>query len=103
VQVGELWMDGFARIEEAVAMPRIHVVPDSALFLEDPAVADSAALERAGFILAPPRADGVPGALNAYFGGVHAVAFERGEWTGAADPRRDGVVRRTRPVGGPVP
>ncbi len=103
VQVGELWMDGFARIEEAVATPRIHVVPDSALFLEDPAAADAVALEQAGFVLVAPRADGAPGALNPYYGGVHAVAFERGQWIGAADPRRDGVVRYTRSIGGPVP
>ena len=103
VQVGELWMDGFARIEEAVAMPRIHVVPDSALFLEDPAAADTVGLERVGFVLVAPRADGAPGALNPYYGGVHAVAFERGQWSGAADPRRDGVVRYTRSIGGPVP
>jgi gamma-glutamyltranspeptidase/glutathione hydrolase len=102
VQVGELWMDGFARIEEAVAMPRIHVIPDSALFLEDPALADTATLEAAGFVLVPPRADWVAGVPNAYFGGVHAVALERGQWTGAADPRRDGVVRQTRDRG-PVP
>lgn len=103
VQVGELWMDGFAGVEEAVAMPRIHVIPDSALFLEDPASADTAVLERAGFTLVAPRADWVPGVPNPYFGGVHAVAFERGQWVGAADPRRDGVVRHTRALGGRVP
>jgi len=30
--------------------------------------------------------------LDPYFGGIHALAFERGSWTGAADPRRDGRV-----------
>jgi gamma-glutamyltranspeptidase len=32
------------------------------------------------------------GDLNPYFGGVHAVARENGEWRGSADPRRDGAV-----------
>ena len=29
--------------------------------------------------------------LNAYYGGIHAVAKENGNWVGAADPRRDGL------------
>jgi len=95
VQVGELWMDGFRGISDAVAMPRIHVIPDSALFVEYPMAADAEALEQAGFVLQPPRADWIPGELTAYFGGVHAVALERGQWRGAADPRRDGVVMTT--------
>ena len=32
--------------------------------------------------------------LDPYFGGVHALAKEKGAWNGAADPRRDGVVGR---------
>jgi gamma-glutamyltranspeptidase/glutathione hydrolase len=32
--------------------------------------------------------------LDPYFGGVHAIALEKGVWTGAADPRRDGTVKR---------
>ncbi len=31
-----------------------------------------------------PRQDITIDSLNAYFGGSHAVAFERGKWTGAA-------------------
>jgi gamma-glutamyltranspeptidase/glutathione hydrolase len=96
VQVSELWMDRFRNVGDAVAMPRIHVIPDSALFLEYPAAADTAALMDAGFVLPPPRPDWMPGELTAYFGGVHAVALERGQWEGAADPRRDGVVLKTR-------
>ncbi len=95
VQVGELWMDGLLDIAAAVALPRLHVIPDSALFVEYPAVADTSVVERAGFVLVPPRADWSVGELNAYFGGVHAVALERGAWNGAADPRRDGVVMKT--------
>jgi gamma-glutamyltranspeptidase/glutathione hydrolase len=65
------------------------------LFVEYPMAADTAALAQAGFVLQPPRADWIPGELTAYFGGVHAVALERGQWRGAADPRRDGVVMTT--------
>lgn len=28
--------------------------------------------------------------LNAYYGGIHAIAKENGKWVGVADPRRDG-------------
>ncbi len=94
VQVAELWMDGYADVERAVAMPRLHVVPDSGLHVEDPADADrwGDRFVSEGFVLL--RRDDAAGDLDAYFGGVHAVAFERGTWTGAADPRRDGVVVR---------
>jgi gamma-glutamyltranspeptidase len=30
-------------------------------------------------------------AQDLFFGGVHAVGWDRGEWVGVADPRRDGV------------
>ncbi len=94
VQVAELWMDGYADIERAVAMPRLHVVPDSGLYAEDPMDADRwrEAFASNGFVVL--RREGSTGHLDAYFGGVHAVARERGTWTGAADPRRDGVVVR---------
>jgi len=96
VQVAELWMDGYADVERAVAMPRLHVVPDSALYVEEPTDADRwrGMLASDGFVLVPR--DGPAGHLDPYFGGVHAVALEGGTWTGAADPRRDGVVVRTQ-------
>jgi gamma-glutamyltranspeptidase len=28
--------------------------------------------------------------LNAYYGGIHAIAKENEKWVGVADPRRDG-------------
>jgi gamma-glutamyltranspeptidase/glutathione hydrolase len=95
-QVTQLWIDSDLGIEGAVASGRIHVVPDSLLYVE--AVLSSSEIEDAflerGFMLGEPRAYLATDNLNAYFGGVHAVALEDGEWVGAADPRRDGAVAR---------
>jgi gamma-glutamyltranspeptidase/glutathione hydrolase len=33
--------------------------------------------------------------LNSYFGGVHAIALQKGKWVGSADPRRDGTAGYT--------
>ena len=44
-----------------------------------------------GFDLANPQTDPIQNGLNAYFGGVHAIALEEGGWRGAADPRREGT------------
>jgi gamma-glutamyltranspeptidase/glutathione hydrolase len=49
-------------------------------------------LEGLGFSTYQPLSSLFTGQLNPYFGGVHAIAFENGEWKGAADPRRDGKV-----------
>jgi gamma-glutamyltranspeptidase/glutathione hydrolase len=93
-QVAQLWMDGHEPLAAAVGAPRAHVVPDENLYLEArPANAPLAALREAGFTLTAPASDLAIANRNAYFGGVHAVAFEDGMWVGAADPRRDGAVR----------
>ncbi|MFC1853966.1 hypothetical protein ACFL27_27595 [candidate division CSSED10-310 bacterium] len=31
------------------------------------------------------------GDWNPYFSGVHAIAWQDGEWIGSADPRLDGI------------
>jgi gamma-glutamyltranspeptidase/glutathione hydrolase len=96
-QVTQLWSDTDIGIEAAVAAPRVHVVPNEAVYLEaQPGASVLDSLSAYGFQLEEPSADLMIEGRNAYFGGVHAVALERGVWTGAADPRRDGVViRRT--------
>jgi gamma-glutamyltranspeptidase/glutathione hydrolase len=95
-QVIQLWVDTDLGIAGAVAAGRSHVVPDSLLFLEASLPHDQREdlLQNRGFVLGEPRAYLAVGDLNAYFGGVHAVAFEDGAWHGAADPRRDGAVVR---------
>ncbi|MBI1339576.1 gamma-glutamyltransferase [bacterium] len=88
------WADVGAGVERAVAAPRVHVVPDddgrdNAYVEVPPDGLDVAAL---GLDPTSPSQDLVIGGLNAYFGGVHAIAREGGTWVGAADPRRDGTV-----------
>lgn len=97
-QVTQRWLDG-EPIAAAVRAPRLHVVPPARVFLEDDAaIARTAALRgAAGWELRATATDLVQAGRNAYFGGVHAVAFEDGRWTGAADPRRDGAVGITAP------
>ena len=48
--------------------------------------------QKGGYEIAYPTYDLTQGQLNAYFGGIHAIAKENGVWKGAADPRRDGAV-----------
>mgnify|MGYP000060357278 CR=1 FL=1 len=100
-QVVQLWADSQFNLVEAVAHPRWHVIPPGRLYVEDMAAASSwrTEVEKRGWTLLPEPANMMPLAQNgrnAYFGGVHAVALENGNWTGAADPRRDGVVTITR-------
>lgn len=96
-QVVQLWADGQRDISGALAEPRWHVIPPDRLYAEDMGAVPAwrERLEPRGWSIRGAPADmerlGLRG-RNAYFGGVHAVAFENGRWTGAADPRRDGVV-----------
>jgi gamma-glutamyltranspeptidase/glutathione hydrolase len=97
-QVIQLWIDGGRDIAGAVAEPRWHVQPPRSLYIEDSAAAAAHAShlqQRFGLRRLQPAADLASGGRNPYFGGVHAVAWERGRWVGAADPRRDGVVGRS--------
>jgi gamma-glutamyltranspeptidase/glutathione hydrolase len=95
-QVIQRWVDGGQDIVASVSAPRLHVVPPSALYIEDPDLALSAGpgFESLGYRVSHPVDDLTLRGLNAYFGGVHAVAWEGGRWVGAADPRRDGVARQ---------
>lgn len=100
-QVIQLWVDDARDIAGAVAAPRWHVQPPRSLYIEDSAAAatHARALEqRFGLRLQHPADDLASGGRNPYFGGVHAVAWERGRWVGAADPRRDGAVGRSSRV-----
>lgn len=92
-QVAERWLDG-QPLAEAVAAARLHVVPPGRVYIEDPGATALASpfVKSRGWRIVPVATDIMIGGRNAYFGGVHAVAFENGRWTGAADPRRDGTV-----------
>ncbi len=96
VQVASHWVTRGEGIDAAVAAPRLHVVPeDDALMFERRPTSRALLreLERRGFHPSIPLSSLFEGGLNAYFGGVHAVAREGEGWAGAADPRRDGAVR----------
>ncbi len=92
-QVSSHWIDVNAGIEAAVSAPRVHVVPDDDgrdnAYVE--ATFPGLDVEAMEFDLAAPQTDLIIDGLNAYFGGVHAIALESGAWRGSADPRRDGA------------
>ena len=94
-QVISHWVDVDEGIETAVAAPRVHVVIDRKdgrdnAYVEE--MVEGLDVDALGFDLANPQTDLIQNGLNAYFGGVHAIALEEGGWRGAADPRRDGTV-----------
>lgn len=93
-QVVSHFIDVGAGIEAAVAAPRVHALPNDVAYVEARKLSPAllAALAKYGFTLESPDQDLVIDGLNAYFGGVHALAHEALGWRGGADPRRDGTV-----------
>lgn len=93
VQLTQLWVDSGASIKDIIGYYRFHSL-NNKIYYEDPAIPSSwseAFLDN-GFEVEHPAHDLEQNGLNAYFGGVHAVAKENGLWVGASDPRRDGNV-----------
>ncbi len=90
-QLSQLWMDTDLGIERIVEMPRVHVVRDR-VYVEDAntPVTWLNDLRKQGYQITFPDYDLTQKGLNSYYGGIHAIAFEKGRWVGAADPRRDG-------------
>lgn len=95
VQVIQLWVDAGLSVQQAVAAPRIHVLPNKRLVLESASMREKwqAEFGNQGYVFQTLKSDLALSGLNAYFGGVHAIAKENGQWRGAADPRRDGSVK----------
>jgi gamma-glutamyltranspeptidase/glutathione hydrolase len=93
-QVTSHWIDVQEGIEAAVAAWRVHVVPDSNVYVEGRELSPELlrGMAERGMTLTRPAYGVSDSQLDPYFGGVHALALENGVWTGAADPRRDGVV-----------
>lgn len=93
-QVTSHWVDIAAGIENAVAAFRVHVVPGDKAYVEGGELSPTllSGLAQRGLTLKRPTYGVSDSQLDPYFGGVHALAFEDGRWTGAADPRRDGEV-----------
>jgi gamma-glutamyltranspeptidase/glutathione hydrolase len=92
VQVISLWIDAGLNIKDAISFPRIHVTPDSVIYIEsnDLFKEEIYKLQKSGFTFGVPPSSIIINNLNPYFGGVHAVALEKNKWIGAADTRRDG-------------
>lgn len=94
VQVLSHWVDVDRGIKAAVRAPRLHTLRHEEVLLERKPKDERIllALEEVGYTVHLPLSSMFTGNLNPYFGGVHALAKERGGWCGAADPRRDGAV-----------
>lgn len=95
-QVAQLWADGQRDIVGAVATPRWHLIPPDRLYSEDQPTGWREHFAPRGWRFPEVATDLKLSELNAYFGGVHAIAWENNRWTGAADPRRDGAVETAR-------
>ena len=90
-QLIQLWVDGNNSITEIIGYPRIHAIQNK-VYLEDENL-DSEWLQQLreqGYKITFPDYDLTIDGKNAYFGGVHAIEFRNGQWSAAADPRRDG-------------
>lgn len=97
-QVTSYWLDLSPEIKAAVSAYRVHGTPRNAAFIEGPKLSQAllAGLVRAGFSLERPRYGVSDSYFDPFFGGVHAIAWEKERWVGAADPRRDGAVKAIR-------
>ena len=91
-QIIQYWIDINQDIIEAVKQPRVHVAGNNAYLESAPSEAMIEWLSTFNYQLPKIKNDLATDNLNPYFGGIHAVAFENGQWVGAADPRRDGTV-----------
>ena len=91
-QVIELYVGQGWTMEEAVRALRVHASADSRLYVEGRQ--PPADRVPASFTLHRPLSSlaAEPEGPDPYFGGVHAVYLEEGQWRGTADPRRDGAV-----------
>lgn len=94
-QVTSYWIDVDENIEKAVGAYRVHVVPGNDAYVEGPDIDNEllSGIAAYGYNLKRPAYGVSDSQYDPYFGGVHALAIEQGEWTGAADPRRDGTVK----------
>ena len=93
-QVASYWLDVARDVVTAVGAYRVHVVPGDNAYVEGGEISNDllAGMAARGFRLLRPKYGVSDSHHDAYFGGIHALALQDGEWTGAADPRRDGTV-----------
>ena len=91
-QITALWILQ-KNIEALIERPRIHVSKNNIYFENK---ADSLKvynlIKTQGFnVINPSEKLIIKQNLNAYYGGIHAIAKENNTWIGVADPRRDGL------------
>ena len=92
-QITAKWIENKS-LESLIRHPRVHVAK-SFVYLEN--TNDSLKIDQMflkSFELQIKQANEnlvITNGLNAYFGGVHAIAKEKQGWIGVADPRRDGL------------
>ena len=93
-QVTSYWLDVAQDVVAAVGAYRVHVVPEDSAYVEGGAIPNEllGGMAARGLRLVRPKYGVSDSHHDAYFGGIHALAFEGDAWTGAADPRRDGTV-----------
>jgi gamma-glutamyltranspeptidase/glutathione hydrolase len=96
-QTIQYWIDIDKDISSAVNQPRVHIVNKKAYLEAEPTRHMLEWLAAQGYSLAKLKSDLTTNNRNPYFGGIHAVAFENGQWVGAADPRRDGTTSSEMP------
>ena len=94
-QVVSYWIDVEPNIKKATDAFRVHVVPDNNAYIEGPTISNELLTKMAtqGYSLRRPSYGVSNGQYDPYFGGIHALAKEKGNWNGAADPRRDGLAK----------
>jgi gamma-glutamyltranspeptidase/glutathione hydrolase len=93
-QVTSYWVDVARDVVAAVGAYRVHVVPEDSAYVEGGEIPSDllAGMAARGLRLLRPKYGVSDSHHDAYFGGIHGLAFEGEAWTGAADPRRDGTV-----------
>jgi len=91
-QLTQLWIDSGMGIHDIVSAPRLHSV-NGKIYVEKTDIRSEwlKSFREQGFEIAFPTYDLVTNGLNPYYGGIHAIAWEKGQWVGVADPRRDGI------------
>lgn len=91
-QLIQLWADTEVSIEDLVGSFRLHAINDK-IYIEDKGIPVEwlKPFIDQGFEMGSYSEDLQKGKLNAYFGGIHAISLEEGNWVGAFDPRRDGM------------
>ncbi len=93
-QVTSYWLDVAHDVVAAVGAYRVHIVPEDSAYVEGGEIPNEllGGMAERGLRLVRPKYGVSDSHHDAYFGGIHALAMENGQWSGAADPRRDGTV-----------